>query len=48
MAVNIDSMDTRYNSTKVCMEIEKVSFRIVVICGERGRGREGLGLSLYL
>lgn len=48
MAVNIDSMDARSNSTKVCMEEKKVSFRIVIICGERDRGREGLGLYLYL
>lgn len=47
MDVNIDRMDISSNG-KVCMEVIKVSLRIVIICGERARGRERLELDLYL
>lgn len=48
MDINIDSMNISSNSIRMCLEVIQVSLKIVIICGERGKGREGLGLDLYL
>lgn len=41
-------MDVNGNNTKMCMEVIKVSFRIVIIWGEERGQLRALVVSLYL